>query len=104
MPPSQLKRLKASLRAAGVTGEQKQKKKSKKQTTLVGDVKVEKHIKLASIREEFNPFEIKKSRTKFDIGGRGKVKGAQGKPSLSKQIGEDNVSSMARENNASESA
>lgn len=51
--------------------------------------------KLKVIRDEFNPFEIKQQRTKFDVMGR-KVKGVGGKPALNKQIGEENVRSTRR--------
>lgn len=92
MPPSQLKRLKASLRAAGVIGTQKSKKEKKRNAKAGSDARVDKHVKLQSIREEFNPFEIKTTRVKHDVSGRTKVKGAQGRPGLSKQIGEETVS------------
>lgn len=94
MGESQLKRLKASLRAAGITGQQKPKKPSTKakQSTGKNSSRLDRNVALQSIREEFNPFEIKTTREKHDISGRGRVKGAQGRPGLSKQIGEDNVS------------
>ncbi|KAF8477301.1 nucleolar protein 14 [Kalaharituber pfeilii] len=90
MPPSQLKRLKASLKAAGLVGPQKSKKE-KKQASKSGksDPRADKHLKLQSIREEFNPFELKTTRVKHDVSGRAKIKGAQGRPGVSKQIGEE---------------
>jgi len=92
MGESQLKRLKASLRAAGITGQQKPKKASTKarQSSATNNSRLDRNVALQSIREEFNPFEIKTTREKHDIGGR-RIKGAQGRPGLSKQIGEDNV-------------
>ncbi|KAG0125665.1 nucleolar protein 14 [Tuber indicum] len=92
MPESQLKRLKASLRTAGITGQQKSKKAAKKQrkSTIKHDSRLDRHATLQTIREEFNPFEIKTTREKHAVIGRGKAKGAQGRPSLSKQIGEEN--------------
>lgn len=93
MGESQLKRLKASLRAAGITGQQKSKKPSTKaKQSGENSSRLDRNVALQSIREEFNPFEIKTTREKHDISGRGRVKGAQGRPGLSKQIGEDNVS------------
>lgn len=60
MPPSQLKRLKASLREQGITGPQqskKQKKSNQKKNNV--DQHAKKAAALASIRESFNPFEFK---------------------------------------------
>ena len=92
MPPSQLKRLKASLHAAGVIGNQKSKKDKQRNAKAAADARVDKNSKLQSIREEFNPFELKTTRVKHDVSGRGKVKGVQGRPGISKQIGEETVS------------
>ena len=99
MPPSQLKRLKASLKAAGLTGPPKSKKEKQRtaKTTTGTHARVEKHIKLQSIREEFNPFELKTTREKHDVGGQKRVKGAQGRPGISKQIGEETVSCTTAE-------
>lgn len=91
---SALKRLKTSLQSAGVVGQQSKASRSKKdrkkgKPSEVG--KVDHSAKLAVIRGEFNPYEMKTTRTKFDVVGR-KIKGVSGKPTLSKQVGEDNVS------------
>jgi nucleolar protein 14 len=92
MPESQLKRLKASLRAAGVTGQQKPKKAAKKGQQFGKNAsRLDRNMALQSIREEFNPFELKTNREKHSVLGRGRIKGAQGRPGLSKQIGEENV-------------
>jgi nucleolar protein 14 len=58
MPPSQLKRLKASLREQGITGPQKSKKQKKSQAKNA-DQAAKRSAALASIRESFNPFEFK---------------------------------------------
>ncbi|KAH7086855.1 nucleolar protein 14 [Paraphoma chrysanthemicola] len=58
MPPSQLKRLKASLREQGITGPQKSKKQKKSQNKNA-DARGQRYSALASIREQFNPFEVK---------------------------------------------
>ncbi|KAF1840541.1 nucleolar protein 14 [Cucurbitaria berberidis CBS 394.84] len=58
MPPSQLKRLKASLREHGITGPQ-QSKKQKKSLNKNADHRAQKASALAAIRESFNPFEFK---------------------------------------------
>ncbi|KAI9480561.1 MAG: nucleolar protein 14 [Benjaminiella poitrasii] len=89
---SALKRLKKSLQVAGVVGAQSKASRSKKDRKKgipkeVGKNDADK--KLALIRGEFNPFEQKTQKTKFEILGR-KMKGVTGKPTLSKQIGEEN--------------
>jgi len=96
MPESQLKRLKASLRAAGITGQQKSKRaaKTQRQSATRSDSRLDRNATLQTIREEFNSFEVKVTREKHAVIGRGKVKGAQGRPGLSKQIGEENVRSV----------
>lgn len=93
---SALKRLKKTLQAAGVVGQASKASRSKKDRkrgapTEVGKNNADK--KLSLIRGEFNPFEHKIQKTKFEILGR-KMKGTSGKPNLSKQIGEENVRSM----------
>ncbi|KAI7870935.1 nucleolar protein 14 [Spinellus fusiger] len=89
---SALKRLRNSLRSAGIVGQQSKASRSKKDRkkgipSEVGKNNADDKLKL--IRGEFNPFEIKVNRTKFQVVGR-TVKGTSGKPTLSKQIGEDN--------------
>lgn len=95
MVQSQLKRLKASLRTAGVTGQQKPKKAKTKRNASAADAKNDSRVSrdqaLQSIREEFNPFEVKKTKTKHEISGQGRVKGKEGRPGLSKSIGEEHV-------------
>lgn len=58
MPPSQLKRLKASLREQGITGPQKSNKQKRSQSKNA-DHAAKKAAALSSIRESFNPFEFK---------------------------------------------
>jgi nucleolar protein 14 len=58
MPPSQLKRLKTSLREQGITGAQKSKKQ-KKQKNNDAQARAQKAAALASIREAANPFDFK---------------------------------------------
>ncbi|EWC45217.1 hypothetical protein DRE_05944 [Drechslerella stenobrocha 248] len=91
--PSQLKRLRESLKNAGVIGQPQKSKKAKKrarQNKSGNDARLSREAALESIREEFNPFEIKKTKEKFDVVGGRKVKGTVGKPGVSKQIGEEN--------------
>ena len=91
---SALKRLKKSLSAAGVVGQQSKASRSKKNRKRGLPSEVGKNStseKLSVIRDEYNPFEIKSNNTKFEVIGR-KIKGTGGKPALNKQIGEENVS------------
>lgn len=91
MVQSQLKRLKASLRNAGVTGQQKPKKAKNKRGLAGSSSRLSKDAALQSIREEFNPFEVKKTRSKHEISGQGKIRGKEGRPALSKSAGEELV-------------
>jgi nucleolar protein 14 len=96
MPPSQLKRLKASLREHGITGPQKSKKQ-KKQAAKSGQ-RIQRDVALTSIRESFNPFEVKAATrpNKMDVttaktmNGSGKS-GVQvlGRPAVTKSMGEE---------------
>ena len=102
MPPSQLKRLKTSLREQGIVGPQLSKKQ-KKQNSKNGatkDKRVQRNAALQGIREQFNPFEVKAPArgNKFDvtnsktIGGR-VTKGVKGRPGVTKGLGEEAVCS-----------
>jgi len=102
MPPSQLKRLKASLREQGIVGPQ-QSKKQKKQNAQNGtnkDKRVNRTAALVGIREQFNPFEIKTSARgpKFEVTNARTVGGATGsksvkaRPGVTKGLGEETVS------------
>lgn len=99
MPPSQLKRLKTSLREQGVVGPQKSKKQ-KKQASRNGtlkDSRIQRNAALQGIREHFNPFEIKApSRSKFEFASNrtdgGRVgKGTISRPGVTKGLGEESV-------------
>ena len=100
MPPSQLKRLKSSLREQGVVGPQnskKQQKQASKNGALEKESRIQRNATLQGIREQFNPFEVKApSRIKFEFasnkvaGGR-VAKGAISRPGVTKGLGEENV-------------
>lgn len=103
MPPSQLKRLKTSLREQGVVGPQKSKKQ-KKQASKNGalkDSRIQRNAALQSIREQFNPFEVKApSRSKYEFasnktGGGKAEKGTISRPGVTKGLGEEHVCSKA---------
>ena len=99
MAPSQLKKLKASLRESGVVGPQKSKKQ-KKQASKNGTLRegrIQRNEALNSIREKFAPFEVKAPvRNKFEFVSRNGVagkasKGVVGRPGVTKGLGEENV-------------
>lgn len=97
MPPSQLTRLKASLREQGVTGPQKSKKQKQQNRGQNADQRVQRQAALQNIRDSFNPFEIKApSRpAKFETTSRdnikGKKNGALNRPGVTKSMGEEAV-------------
>lgn len=85
MGASQLKRLKASLKEQGLVGPSDSKKKKSKNVSN----RKNNQSGLESIREAFNPFDVKVNRQKHDVLGR-TVQGAKGRPERSKQLEEDN--------------
>lgn len=100
MPPSQLKRLKTSLREQGVTGPQKSKKQ-KKQASRNGsfrDGRIQRNAALQGIREQFNPFEVRAPArpSKHDVvssrGMAGNTGGGEvARPGVTKGFGEEQV-------------
>lgn len=80
---SQLSQLKSALSHAGIT--QPQGKKRKRSVIENGD-KDRKAAKLQEIQQKMNPFDVQVTKLKHDVGGR-KIKGATGRPALSKQAG-----------------
>ncbi|KAI4226634.1 MAG: hypothetical protein LQ349_006848 [Xanthoria aureola] len=99
MPPSQLKRLKSSLREQGITGQQKSKKHKKqaKKNGSVRDTRIQRNAALEGIREQFNPFELRAPAraSKHDFvtnkPTNGKAaKGAFARPGVTKGFGEEN--------------
>ncbi|KAF8450247.1 nucleolar protein 14 [Boletus edulis BED1] len=80
---SQLSQLKTALSQAGVNRSHSKKKKS---TPLTEQAKVKKAAKLREIQQKLNPFDVKVTRPKHDVGGRN-IKGMIGRPAQSKQAG-----------------
>lgn len=112
MPPSQLKRLKSSLREQGVVGPQ-QSKKQKRQNAQSGankDKRVNRTAALTGIREQFNPFEVKTTSRgpKFDVtsaksvGGAAGTKSVKARPGVAKGMGEETVSQAVQMLSSSE--
>ena len=95
MPPSQLKKLKSSLREQGVVGPQKSKKQ-KRQASKNGalkDSRIQRNAALQEIREQFNPFDIKPAeKRKYEFAStKITTKPTVTRPGHTKSLGEDNV-------------
>ncbi|KAH7627711.1 nucleolar protein 14 [Sordaria sp. MPI-SDFR-AT-0083] len=98
MAGSQLKRLKASLKDQGIIGPQKSKKQKRQNAQdakASTDKRLQRHEALASIREQFNPFQFKTSARgpKFEVTTNKPqndklAKGIQGRPGLAKATAE----------------
>ncbi|KAJ6615604.1 nucleolar protein 14 [Mycena sp. CBHHK59/15] len=82
---SQLSQLKSALSQAGVTGNQQSGRKRKRTGSQEKD-KEKRAAKLDEIHKKLNPFDVKVTKLKHEVGGR-KLKGVTGKPSQSKQAG-----------------
>ncbi|KAK4165680.1 putative nucleolar complex protein 14 [Cladorrhinum sp. PSN259] len=99
MAGSQLKRLKASLKEQGIIGPQKSKKQKRQNAQdakASTGKRVQRHEALASIREQFNPFQFKTSARgpKFEITTNKPVTakeamGINGRPGITKAMGEE---------------
>jgi nucleolar protein 14 len=100
MAKSQLKKLKESLKSHGLIGNDQTKKGRKNLDKHKS--RIDRADAIQNIRAAFNPFDVKTTKQKQDVLGR-KVIGAQGKPGISKQIGEEQrrvayEAEMARKN------
>lgn len=101
---SQLKKLKESLKTAGLVGRQQPTKKNKKERKTVEKMsKDDRQSALKEIRQQFNPFDVKVVRNKREDALAKKQ--TVGKPGISKQAGEDKRklewdAKMARKNKA----
>lgn len=95
MPPSQLKRLKASLREQGIIGPQKSKKQKKQnaQNGVKQEKKVHRMVALNGIREQFNPFEYKEAsrKPKFEVTTENSAKAVIRRPGVQKSREEEAV-------------
>ena len=102
MPPSQLKKLKASLREQGLVGPQKSKKQRSQASKngVLKETRIQRNAALHGLREQFNPFEVRAlSRTKYEFASNRVVGGSVAKvavsrPGLTKGLGEENVESL----------
>ena len=86
---SQLKQLKTALSQAGLTPQPQAGKKRKRAAPTERD-KEKKAAKLKEIQQKLNPFDVKVTKLKHDVGGR-KIVGTTGRPAASKQAGIEQV-------------
>lgn len=86
---SQLSQLKSALSQAGFV-KQQQNGKKRKRTPLDEKEKERKAAKLRDIQQKMNPFDVKVTKLKHDVGGR-KIAGTMGRPAQSKQAGIEQV-------------
>ena len=87
---SQLSQLKSALSQAGLS-KQPQNGKKRKRSVLDEKEKERKSAKLREIQQKMNPFDVKVTKVKHDVGGR-KIIGTTGRPAQSKQAGIEQVS------------
>ena len=87
---SQLTQLKSALAQAGLNKQPPSSKKRKHSTAARETDKDKKAQKLQEIHRKLNPFDVKVTKLKHDVGGR-KIKGQVGKPQVSKQAGIEQV-------------
>lgn len=92
---SQLSQLKSALSHAGLTGNNNNNNNKKRKRTSTGAPqekdKDKRAAKLDEIQRKLNPFDVKITKLKHDVGGR-KLKGVVGKPAQSKMAGIEQVS------------
>ena len=86
---SQLTQLKTALHSAGLTQQPQGGKKRKRAAPTERD-KEKKAVKLKDIQQKLNPFDVKVTKLKHDVGGR-KIIGTTGRPAQSKQAGIEQV-------------
>lgn len=87
---SQLSQLKSALAQAGVSKQNQNNGKKRKRSVLDEKEKERKAAKLRDIQQKMNPFDVKVTKLKHDVGGR-KIAGTMGKPAQSKQAGIERV-------------
>lgn len=86
---SQLSQLKSALSQAGLS-RQSQNGKKRKRTVPEERDKEKKAAKLKEIHEKLNPFDVRVTKVKHDVGGR-KIIGTTGRPAKSRQAGIEQV-------------
>lgn len=92
---SQLSQLKSALSSAGITGQPQPNGKKRKRSGSTVQDKEKKAAKLNEIHQKLNPFDVKVTKLKHDVGGR-KLKGVTGRPAQSRQAGIEQVCPSAQ--------
>lgn len=87
---SQLSQLKSALSHAGITSQSEPNGKKRKRAGSLDQDKDKKAAKLNEIHQKLNPFDVKVTKLKHNVGGR-KLKGITGRPAQSKQAGIEHV-------------
>jgi len=87
---SQLTQLKSEISHSGLFT-QPQNPKKRKRAVAEEKIKEKRASKLLEIHEKLNPFDVKVTKLKHNVGGR-KLKGISGRPAQSKQAGLEQVS------------
>lgn len=87
---SQLSQLKSALSQAGLSKRSQGRKRGRAQNEEKDNAK--RAARLREIQQKLNPFDVKVTKLKHDVGGR-KLRGVSGKPAQSKQAGIEAVSS-----------
>lgn len=87
---SQLSQLKSALSQAGLARQSRPGRKRRRAQNEEKDT-VKRAARLREIQQKLNPFDVKVTKLKHDVGGR-RLKGVSGKPAQSKQAGIDLVS------------
>ena len=90
---SQLSQLKSALSQGGLSRQSRPGRKRKRAQNEEKD-NVKRAARLREIQQKLNPFDVKVTKLKHDVGGR-KLKGVSGKPAQSKQAGIDLVSEVS---------
>ena len=89
---SQLTQLKSALHQAGLT-QQPQAGKKRKRAAPTEREKERRAERLKDIQQRLNPFDVKVTKLKHDVGGR-KIVGVVGRPAQSKQAGIERVRNL----------
>lgn len=87
---SQLSQLKSALSQAGLSKQSQPRRKRRRAQSEEKD-NAKRAARLHEIQQKLNPFDVKVTKLKHDVGGR-KLKGVSGKPAQSKQAGIEAVS------------
>ncbi len=87
---SQLSQLKSALSQAGISRQSQPARKRRRAQNEEKD-NVKRAARLSDIQQKLNPFDVKVTKLKHDVGGR-KLRGVSGKPAQSKQAGIEAVS------------